>query len=87
MLMNLLVMPLYFLSSAMFPLRSAPAWMRALMTVDPLSYGVDALRNIVFTDQAAEGLIRWDLPTDLAVLAVLAAVLASVAAFLFGGGE
>src|SRR5262245_55475415 len=75
MIMNFLVMPLYFLSGAMFPLSSAPAWMKALMVVDPLTYCVDGLRNIIFShtpvragamvgrtivDVASQvGLIRW----------------------------
>jgi ABC-2 type transport system permease protein len=101
MFMNFIIMPLYFLSGAMFPINSAPAWMRGLMLVDPLSYGVDALRNVVFAGAAAPGsaegslaevargagLIRWDLATDMSVLALLAAVLVSVAAFRFGTAE
>ena len=35
-------MPLYFLSGAMFPLASMPAWMQTLMVLDPMTYGVDA---------------------------------------------
>src|SRR6266571_4114554 len=38
MIMNFLIMPLYFLSGAMFPLASAPTWIKALMTVNPLTY-------------------------------------------------
>jgi ABC-2 type transport system permease protein len=93
MLMNFLVMPLYFLSGAMFPLATAPAWMQPLMKVDPLTYGVDALRNVVFAGALLEdeahraGLIRWDLATDVGVLALLAVVLATVAALRFGRGE
>src|SRR5262249_22857106 len=41
MVMNFLVMPLYFLSGAMFPISSAPPWMKALMTLDPLTSGVE----------------------------------------------
>jgi ABC-2 type transport system permease protein len=91
MFMNLLIMPLYFLSGAMFPIQSAPTWMRALMLVDPLSYGVDALRNVVFSAGMEagppSGLIRWDLTTDVVVLALLAAILVTVAAFRFGTAE
>jgi ABC-2 type transport system permease protein len=101
MLMNLLIMPLYFLSGAMFPITSAPAWMKTLMVVDPLSYGVDALRNVVLAGVAAPGSaegtmaelarvggqIRWNLATDVSVLAVVAVVLVSVAAFRFGTAE
>lgn len=50
MVMNFLVMPLYFLSGGMFPVNSAPAWMKSLMVVDPLTYGVDAIRSVVFSN-------------------------------------
>ncbi len=94
MVMNFLVMPLYFLSGAMFPVASAPLWMRALMTVDPLTYGVDALRNVIQAAlpagavaevSRATGLIRWDLPMDLAVLAAVAVVLVAAAGLRFEG--
>ena len=49
MIMNFLVKPLYFLSGAMFPLASAPAWMQTLMVLDPMTYGVDALRHVVLS--------------------------------------
>jgi ABC-2 type transport system permease protein len=92
MLMNFLVMPLYFLSGAMFPVGSAPTWMRVLMTIDPLTYGVDALRHVVLSGasdpalvETAEkaGLIRWDLGLDVAVMSLVAALLAAVAALRF----
>jgi ABC-2 type transport system permease protein len=92
MLMNFLVMPLYFLSGAMFPLGSAPAWMQPFMRVDPLTYGVDALRNVVFAEtgqieMVRDRLIFYDLPTDVLVLAAIAVVLATVAALRFGRTE
>jgi ABC-2 type transport system permease protein len=102
MIMNFLVMPLYFLSGAMFPMATAPTWMKTLMTVDPLTYGVDALRNVVFagtmirTEMGEQplvevaryaGLIRWDLSFDLMIITLVAAVLASAAAFRFSAAE
>ncbi|HCM51885.1 TPA: multidrug ABC transporter permease [Candidatus Saccharibacteria bacterium] len=41
---NFLVFPLFFLSSALYPLTNAPELLRILGTINPLSYGVDALR-------------------------------------------
>ncbi len=55
MLMNFLVMPLYFLSGAMFPVSSAPRWMKVLMTLDPLTYGVDALAEHRFDRRTSAG--------------------------------
>ncbi len=87
MIMNFLVMPLYFLSGAMFPLDSAPAWMRTLMALDPLTYGVDALRHVVLSGPELSGrnagLVRWDLPTDVAILGLLAVLLVGIATVRF----
>lgn len=47
MIMNLLMMPIFFLSGALFPLRGLPAWMTALTRIDPASYGMDPLRRVV----------------------------------------
>jgi ABC-2 type transport system permease protein len=46
MIMNLFLLPLFFLSGAMFPLQSLPGWMTFLTRINPLSYGVDLLRSI-----------------------------------------
>jgi ABC-2 type transport system permease protein len=72
--------------------------MKALMTVDPLSYGVDALRNVVFSGTAAQsesladvarsvGLVRWPLAVDVSLMAVAAAVLTVAAAVRFSRAE
>lgn len=44
-IMRMLVMPLYFLSGAVFPLENLPEWLKILTMVNPLTYGVDALRG------------------------------------------
>jgi ABC-2 type transport system permease protein len=43
---NFVVMPMYFLSGAIYPTSSAPVWIKPLIVINPLSYGVDALRHI-----------------------------------------
>src|ERR1700682_133484 len=45
--MNFLMMPIFFLSGALFPLRGLPAWMDALTHLDPLAYGIDPIRKVV----------------------------------------
>ena len=47
LIMNFLIMPLFFLSGALFPLSSAPDFLRIASAVDPLTYGVDGLRNLL----------------------------------------
>lgn len=47
LIMNFLVMPLFFLSGSIFPLDSAPRALAIVARFDPLSYGVDALRGVL----------------------------------------
>jgi ABC-2 type transport system permease protein len=48
MVVQFLVMPLFFLSGAVFPLSHLPRWLTALTVVNPVSYGVDPMRHAVF---------------------------------------
>ena len=49
--MNFLMMPMFFLSGALFPLTSSlPGWMTLLTHLDPASYGIDPLRRVVLSD-------------------------------------
>jgi ABC-2 type transport system permease protein len=45
--MNFLMMPLFFLSGSLFPLTNVPDWMAVLGRLDPVSYGMDPIRRIV----------------------------------------
>jgi ABC-2 type transport system permease protein len=102
MVMNFLVMPLYFLSGAMFPMSSAPTWMKTLMSADPLTYGVDAIRNVMFSGTVigvagqtqslvdvarAAGLIRWTLGLDIALMAAAAVLLTAAGAWAFSKSQ
>lgn len=60
---NLLVMPLFFLSSALYPLDSVPDFLRIISTYNPVSYMVDALRHLL------AGQSHFGLGLDLAVIA------------------
>jgi ABC-2 type transport system permease protein len=44
-IMNLFLIPMWLLSGSFFPVEGAPAWLRATMAVNPLTYGVAALRR------------------------------------------
>ena len=48
--MNFLMMPMFFLSGALFPLSGLPGWMTVLTRIDPASYGIDPLRRVVLSD-------------------------------------
>jgi ABC-2 type transport system permease protein len=47
--MQMLVMPLFFLSGALYPLNGLPAWLTVLTRIDPLTYIVDPMRRAVFS--------------------------------------
>jgi ABC-2 type transport system permease protein len=62
MVMNFLVMPLFFLSGAIYPLDGLPRVLAALTRVDPLTYGVDGIRGLMI------GRTHFGIAVDLAVL-------------------
>ena len=77
LVMNFLVMPIFFLSGALFPLANLPKVLAAITIVDPLSYGVDGLRS------AFIGLSHFGPFTDALVLSILAAILLMIGSRLF----
>jgi len=48
MVMNFFMMPMFFLSGALFPLANVPRWMEILSKVNPASYGIDLVRQVTF---------------------------------------
>jgi ABC-2 type transport system permease protein len=71
---NLFLIPLWLLSGSMFPLAGASIWIRALMRINPLTYGTDALRMLLYPAELTGNL---PLGTNLIVLAVFALVMFS----------
>ena len=53
--MNFLMMPMFFLSGALFPLNNLPGWMTVLTRLDPASYGIDPLRRVVLSASGLPG--------------------------------
>ncbi|SES38620.1 ABC transporter permease [Salisediminibacterium halotolerans] len=47
MTVNILVMPMIFLSGALFPVNNLPGWMEAVVTVNPVTYGVHVMKNVM----------------------------------------
>lgn len=88
MIMNFLIMPLFFLSGAMFPLRNVPPWMETLMRANPLTYGVDALRHIMYASSPARDLlIQFPLGTDLAVVSAMSLLFITAGTLAFNRAE
>ncbi len=77
MIMSFLVMPIFFLSGALFPLGNTPQWMQVASFFDPLTYGVDGLRGSLV------GVAAFPVWLDLASLAGFAACLILLATYLF----
>ena len=63
LIMNFVVLPIYFLSGALFPLTGLPSVLSFLTRIDPLSYGIDGLRNVLL------GTSQFEPAISLAVLA------------------
>ncbi len=76
---QVLTMPLFFASNAIYPISLMPRWLRVVAAVNPLSYLVDALRTLM-VGKVPGAFSLW---VDFGVLAVLAAVLVMVAARLY----
>jgi ABC-2 type transport system permease protein len=77
LVMNFLVMPIFFLSGALFPLTGLPKALEITAGLDPLTYGVDGLRGALI------GVGHFSAALDVAVLSVIAAVLVAAGAYLF----
>lgn len=77
MVMNFVVLPLYFLSGAMFPLDNLPIALTIATRLDPLSYGIDGLRATLI------GQSHFSIGLDVAVLASVGAILICIGAWRF----
>ena len=94
------VMPMFFLSGAVFPLSRLPRWLAVLTKLDPLTYGVDPLRRAVFAHLNVPAAVTkaldpgvhwgsWRLPTwfELFVVVAVGLVTLTVAVAKFGKTE
>lgn len=69
MVMQLVLFPMIFLSGAMFPLTGLPRWLAALTRINPLTYAVDPLRDVVFAAQQMPAAARVRSPPAWSFLA------------------
>ncbi len=76
-LLNFIILPLYFLSGAMFPINGLPNWLSVLAHLDPVTYGVDLLRGVFL------GLHYFSYPEDLIGVCLFGAVMSFLAIRLF----
>src|SRR6516165_2398148 len=76
---NLFLIPLWLLSGSLFPLSGASMWIRVLMRINPLTYGTDVLRMLLYPGNLATNL---PLGTNVAVLIVCTLVMFSLCFFV-----
>jgi ABC-2 type transport system permease protein len=77
LVMNFLVMPIYFLSGALYPLQHAPPALEAIARIDPLAYGIDGLRA------AFLGSSHFGLVTDFGVLIGASVLFLALGSYFF----
>ena len=99
-LMQMVILPMYFLSGALYPVAGLPRWLEILNRVDPLTYAVDPIRRIIFAHLSISDAARrsldpgvswwgWHVPAgaEVAVIALLGTVMLSIAIFEFTRAE
>ena len=77
MVMNFFVMPLWFLSGALYPLTGLPAALTVLTRIDPLTYGVDGVRGLML------GTSHFGVAVDVGVLLAVGALFVAAGAWRF----
>jgi ABC-2 type transport system permease protein len=98
--MQMVVMPMFFISGALFPVANLPGWLLVLNRIDPLTYAVDPMRRLVFnhldiSDAARSALdpgvtwFGWHVPAVLeaGVVLALGLVMLSIAIWEFNSSE
>ncbi len=74
---SFVIFPLFFLSGALFPVKSLPPWLYTFVVINPVSYAVDALRTVIL------GISSFNIFLDFAVLIVSALVMVSIGTWSF----
>ena len=88
MMMNFVLLPMFFLSGAFFPLRGVPIWMELLSKLDPVTYGVDPLRQVSLRALVPAELMHTialnPLTYNVIIMAAFSVVFLIPAVWLFG---
>jgi len=78
-IMSLVIMPMFFTSGALFPLTSAPTWLRDFSYINPLTYGVDVLRWATFSGSVSV----LPIYVEFLILTLFAAAMISACSYTF----
>lgn len=82
-IMNFIVMPMFFLSGAMYPVKLLPKALGIAAKLNPLTYGVDAMKNVIFPLEQGPMSPDFTLFTDIVVIVALSTAFVAIAARLF----
>lgn len=82
-LMNFLVMPMFFLSGAMYPVTSMPPALRQLTHINPLTYGIDAFKHVLLRGSKPPLGPEFPITLDLFVMLAVSIVMLTLAALSF----
>jgi ABC-2 type transport system permease protein len=82
-IMNFIVMPMFFLSGAMYPVKLLPKALGIAAKLNPLTYGVDAMKNVIFPLEEGPMSPDFTLFTDIFVIVALSTAFVAIAARLF----
>lgn len=75
---QILTMPLFFASNALYPITLMPPWLQTLSIVNPLSYQVDGLRYMMIVGEASHFGLWTDFGVTIAIYAVLVAIATAI---------
>lgn len=79
-IMNFIVMPMFFLSGAMYPVKKLPEILMVISRLNPLTYGVDSLKHAIFRD---DRIFDFSITADLSFLLISSIVFVTVAGIIF----
>lgn len=82
-IMNFLVMPMFFLSGAMYPVTSMPAALQRLTRLNPLTYGIDAFKHVLLRNGAPPLGPEFSFSLDLFVVTTITFIMLTLAALSF----
>lgn len=77
LIMNFLIMPIFFLSGSLFPLTNLPPVMVIATRIDPMTYGIDGLRGVL------GGVAQFGIIPDLLILSVITTTFLIIGSYLF----
>jgi len=74
---SFIIFPLFFLSGSLYPVENLPGWMTVFVRIDPVTYAVDALREVIL------GITNFGVLTDMAILIVFSITMIGIGTIAF----